>query len=177
MNSWRTSQNSVKLDFSHLGVWQSASTKGSTNAPETFCGSVCASNPQKVSDLQRGRDRLLGAGGGGEDTCPKGAAQKSGLGASGWPVSEPRELPCQDLKQSRAWVPRAPLPWGGWATSTPALFAPKWLKSSLTEFTGIIHLPHRPGLHNNGRNARSPCHSRGAAPSRRRCCRTESFCL
>src|SRR5215203_2476425 len=43
----------LELDFNHLGIWQSAPVKGSANAWETFCGSVCAGNPQKVSELRR----------------------------------------------------------------------------------------------------------------------------
>ena len=40
----------LELDFSHLGGWRSAPVKGSTNACETFCGSVCEAYPQKVSE-------------------------------------------------------------------------------------------------------------------------------
>jgi hypothetical protein len=66
-----------------------------------------------------------------ETRCPKVAALKTGLKASDWPVFGALcELPCQDRNSSRARAPRAPLPWRGWATSTPTLSAPKWLKSS-----------------------------------------------
>ena len=44
---------SGRLDFSHLGIRQSTPVKGSAHACETFCGSVCAGNPQKVSELRR----------------------------------------------------------------------------------------------------------------------------
>src|SRR5918995_2744032 len=79
------SQTPSELDFSHLGAWQSASAKGSIYAPKTFCGSVCASNTQKVSHLERDRKRLLGATGGeAEDTVPnsRDQDQKIGLEAS-----------------------------------------------------------------------------------------------
>jgi hypothetical protein len=165
----------AKLDFSHLGVWQSASAKESINAPGTFCGSVCASNPQKVPDLQGDRNRLLSAGGGGEDTLPKGRGLKTGVKASDWPVSEPCELPCQD-RSSRARAPGAPLSWRGWATSTPTLSAPKWLKSSFTEFYEVELLisPILRSWYAMSRNGSLPKGARilcrnaaGPAPSRR----------
>jgi hypothetical protein len=43
----------VELDFSHLAAQRTASANGSINARETFFGSVCAGDTQKVSDLHR----------------------------------------------------------------------------------------------------------------------------
>jgi len=56
---------STLANFSHLGVRQRASVKGSTNACETFCGSVQAGDPQKVSLVPKSGSCLRGGGGGG----------------------------------------------------------------------------------------------------------------
>ena len=47
-----TSENSVKLDFSHLVAYHIAPVRLSTKALGTFCGSLAETNPQEVP-LQR----------------------------------------------------------------------------------------------------------------------------
>ena len=47
----RSAWRSTLANFSHLGVRQRASVKGSTNACETFCGSVQAETTRKKYPL------------------------------------------------------------------------------------------------------------------------------
>jgi hypothetical protein len=80
---------SLRLDFSHLGAWRSASAKASMNAPGTFCGSLAHTDPQKVSDLRRPRSPPPHAsrrsGHGADTVLPRGSARS----LRGWPISEP----------------------------------------------------------------------------------------
>ena len=98
----------VELDFSQLGICQSASAKESMNTPETFCGSLAYTDPQKVSDLQGHRNASSAQEEAQKTPCSKGTALKSGIESTAWPVSEPWELPCQE-RSSRAQAPRTPL--------------------------------------------------------------------
>ena len=98
---------------------------------ETFCGLLAHTDPQKVSELQGERNASSAQEEAQKTRCRKGAALKSRLEASEWPVSEPCELPCQD-RSRRALSLRAPFLWRGWGTSTPTLSAPQWLMSSST---------------------------------------------
>ena len=57
------------------------------NTNETFCGLLAHTDPQKVSDLQ-GEFNASSAEEAQKTRCRKGAALKSWLEASEWPVSE-----------------------------------------------------------------------------------------
>ena len=135
-------------------LWRSASAKESMNAPGTFCGLLPHTDPQIVPDLRGHRNRLLSAGGGAEDTLPKGRGpEETWLEASEWPISESCELPCQDRSSSRAQAPQVPsLGAAGYEYTCPA--ASKWLQSSYTEFsevesinTNFVHIIPKQRLH------------------------------
>jgi hypothetical protein len=65
------------LDFIHLGVRHSASVMGSTNAPGTFRGSLCAGTTRKKSpSFEEHNHLLLAVGVGPADTLAKGHPQK-----------------------------------------------------------------------------------------------------
>jgi hypothetical protein len=100
----------VELDFSHLGIWHRASAKESINAPGTFCGLPAHTDPQKVSDLQGDRSRLLCARGGGEETLPKGRG----------PDDRVRSLRLARFGALRASLPRSEQQGAG-ASSCPLL--------------------------------------------------------
>ncbi len=97
-----------------LGLFAGRCARATRKKSQIFKETATASSAQEAAEKTR---------------CPKDVALKTGVKASDWPVSEPCELPCQD-RSSRARAPGAPLPWRSWATSTPTLSAPKWLKSS-----------------------------------------------
>jgi hypothetical protein len=98
-----------------LGLFAGCPRTPTRKKSQIFKETAAASSAQEEAEKRR---------------CRKGAAPTIGLEALDWPVSEPCELPCQD-RSSRAQAPRAALSWRGWATSTPTLSAPKWLKSSV----------------------------------------------
>ena len=73
------SPSCLELAFSHYATEHTASAKESINAPETFYGSVCASNPKNDPYLPRDPNRRFGLllrPGGAEDTLPKDAVSR-----------------------------------------------------------------------------------------------------
>jgi hypothetical protein len=76
-----------------LGLFAARCARATRKKPQIFKESATASSAQEEAEKTRWR---------------KGAALKTGLEASEWPVSEPLELACQD--RSRAGRRRLELP-------------------------------------------------------------------
>src|SRR5215213_4888665 len=98
-------------------------------AHDTFCGSVCTSDPQKVSDLQSlrpskkrpqpppRRTRRRSSGHGAERAPP----EKIGLeeASEGSPFQSSASFLAKRSEQQGVGASRARLPLSGWATSIP----------------------------------------------------------
>jgi hypothetical protein len=125
------------LDFSHLGIWQSASAKGSVHAPGTFCGSRCARATRNKSQILARRPQPPPRRGRRKHAVPKGRG-----GPEGW-VRKPRVARFGALQAS---LPRSEQQQDPGASSSPPLARPlarpgdehtcpaasQWLKSSST---------------------------------------------